>query len=155
MARYPDALELRLNRAFFLERTGKADASVRELRALLAERPGDAHVQNALGYTLADLDRNLPEARQLLTSALAQSPNSAAVLDSMGWLLYREGKYPEALDHLQRASEAGSDPEIDLHIGEVQWAMGDQAGARKTWAKALEEAPDNEKLRKRIERAGP
>jgi tetratricopeptide (TPR) repeat protein len=154
VARYPDALELRLNRAFFLERTGKDEASVRELRALLADRPGDAHVQNALGYTLADLNRSLPEARQLLTSALAQAPNSAAVLDSMGWLLYREGRLPEALDHLQRASAAGADPEIDLHIGEVQWAMGDQAGARKTWVRALEDAPDNEKLRKRIERAG-
>jgi Tfp pilus assembly protein PilF len=155
VGRYPDALELRLNRAFFLERTGKDDASVRELRELLAERPGDAHVQNALGYTLADLNRSLPEARQLLASALAQSPNSAAVLDSMGWLLYREGRYDEALDHLRRASEAGADPEIDLHVGEVQWAMGDQAGARQTWAKALEDAPGNEKLRKRIERAGP
>jgi tetratricopeptide (TPR) repeat protein len=155
VARYPDAFELRLNHAFFLERTGKDEASVRELRALLTDRPGDAHVQNALGYTLADLNRTLPEARQLLTSALAQSPNSAAVLDSMGWLLYREGRLPEALDHLQRASAAGADPEIYLHIGEVQWAMGDQAGARKTWVRALEDAPDNEKLRKRIERAGP
>lgn len=155
VGRYPDALELRLNRAFFLERTGKAEASVRELRTLLDERPGDAHVQNALGYTLADLDKNLPEARLLLTSALAQSPDSAALLDSMGWLLYREGRLTEALDHLRRAGEAGADPEIDLHIGEVQWTMGDQAGARKTWAQALEAAPDNEKLRKRIERAGP
>jgi tetratricopeptide (TPR) repeat protein len=153
--RYPDALELRMNRAFFLERTGKADASLRELRELLADRPGDAHVQNALGYTLADLNQSLPEARQLLTAALAQSPNSAAVLDSMGWLLYREGDYPAALDHLRRASEAGADPEIDLHAGEVQWAMGDRGGARQTWAKALEDAPDNERLRKRIERAGP
>ena len=144
-----------MNRAFYLERTGKVDASLRELRALLADRPGDAHVQNALGYTLADLNQSLPEARQLLTAALAQSPNSAAVLDSMGWLLYREGNYTLALDHLRRAGEAGADPEIDLHAGEVQWAMGDREGARQTWANALEDAPDNEKLRKRLERAGP
>lgn len=154
LERYPDALELRLNHAFFLERTGKQDAAIRDLRALLAERPGDSHIQNALGYTLADRNRNLAEARQLLTAALAQSPDSAAVLDSMGWLLYREGRYPAALAHLQRAAESGADPEIDLHIGEVQWAMGDQAAARKTWAAALEKAPENEKLRQRIERAG-
>jgi len=154
LERYPDALELRLNRAFFLERTGKQDAAIRDLRALLAERPGDSHIQNALGYTLADRNRNLAEARQLLTAALAQSPDSAALLDSMGWLLYREGQYPEALAYLQRAAESGSDPEIHLHIGEVQWAMGDQAAARKTWAAALEEAPENDKLRQRIERAG-
>jgi tetratricopeptide (TPR) repeat protein len=155
LRRYPDALELRLNRAFFLERTGKDDAAIRDLRALLAERPGDSHIQNALGYTLADRDRNLGEARQLLTAALAQSPDNAATLDSMGWLLYREGRFPEALEYLLRARKSGSDPEIDLHVGEVQWAMGDQAAARRTWADALEKSPDNEKLRKRAERAGP
>ena len=111
-------------------------------------------MQNALGYTLADNGRNLPEARDLLTAALAQSPDNAATLDSMGWLLYKEGNYPAALDHLQRASKSGADPEIDLHIGEVQWAMGDQAAARKTWAAALEEAPENDKLRQRLEREG-
>jgi tetratricopeptide (TPR) repeat protein len=155
LARYPDSLELRLNRTFFFERTGKEDAAIRDLRALLVERPGDSQVQNALGYTLADRDRNLPEARQLITAALAQSPDNAATLDSMGWLLFREGKYAEALEYLNRASKAGADPEIDLHIGEVQWAMGEQAAARQTWAKALEQAPENDKLRKRLERAGP
>jgi tetratricopeptide (TPR) repeat protein len=155
LARYPDALELRLNRAFFLERTGKEDAAIRDLRALLAERPGDAHVQNALGYTLADHGKSLPEARGLITAALAQSPDNAATLDSMGWLLYKEGKYTAALDHLQRAKESGADPEIDLHIGEVQWAMGEQKAARETWQAALARAPENKKLRERLERAGP
>jgi tetratricopeptide (TPR) repeat protein len=155
VARYPDALELRLNRAFHLDRSGKDEAAIRELRAILAERPGDAHVQNALGYTLADRNRNLAEARQLVTAALAQSPDNAAMLDSMGWVLFREGNYPAALEHLQHARRNGSDPEIDLHIGEVQWAMGDTAAARKTWTEALGQAPDNEKLRKRLERAGP
>jgi tetratricopeptide (TPR) repeat protein len=155
LSRYPDALELRLNRAFFLERTGKDEAAIRELRALLDERPGDAHVQNALGYTLADRGKDLPEARALLTAALAQSPNNAATLDSMGWLLFKEGRYPEALDHLQRANESAADPEIDLHIGEVQWAMGDQQAARATWQAALEKAPGNKPLRERLERAGP
>jgi tetratricopeptide (TPR) repeat protein len=155
LSRYPDALELRLNRAFFLERTGREDAAIRDLRALLAERPGDAHVQNALGYTLADHGKSLPEAHVLLTAALAQSPDNAATLDSMGWLLYKEGNYPAALDHLQRASKSGADPEIDLHIGEVQWAMGDQQAARATWKAALAKAPENRKLRERMERAGP
>jgi len=155
LSRYPDALELRLNRAFFLERTGKEEAAIRDLRALLAERPGDAHVQNALGYTLVDHGRNLPEARGLITAALAQSPDNAATLDSMGWLLYKEGKYTEALDCLKRANESGADPEIDLHMGEVQWAMGDQKAARETWKAALLKAPDDKRLRERLERAGP
>jgi tetratricopeptide (TPR) repeat protein len=155
LAKFPDALDLRMNRVFFYERTGKEESAIRDLRALLQERPGDAQLQNALGYTLADNDRNLDEARALIVSALAKSPDNAATLDSMGWLLYREGKHTEALGYLQRAAKLASDPEIDLHIGEVQWAMGDQAAARETWQQALVRAPDNEKLRKRLERAGP
>ena len=124
------------------------------MRALLAERPGDSTVQNALGYTLADHDRDLAEARQLITAALAQAPDNVATLDSMGWLLYREKRYAEALQFLERAGKSGADPEIDLHLGEVQWAMGDTDAARKTWAAGLERAPGNEKLRKRLERAG-
>ena len=112
-------------------------------------------MQNALGYTLVDHDRNLPEARGLITAALAQSPDNAATLDSMGWLLYKEGRYTEALDYLKRANEAGADSEIDLHMGEVQWAMGDQKGARATWQAALLKAPEDKRLRERLERAGP
>jgi Tfp pilus assembly protein PilF len=153
--KYPDLLDLRLDRVFLYERTGKDDAAVRDLRALLAERPGDAAVQNALGYTLADRGRQLDEAQTLLTAALAQSPDSAAILDSMGWLLHRQGKQAEALTYLQRSRALGSDPEIDLHVGEVQWALGDQAAARKTWQDALAKYPANKLLQERLERAGP
>ena len=68
---YPDLLDLRMSRVFLYERTGKADKAIRDLRELLAERPGDAAVQNALGYTLADHGKQLDEAQSLLAAALA------------------------------------------------------------------------------------
>jgi tetratricopeptide (TPR) repeat protein len=154
LAQYPEVLDLRLARVFAYERMGKTDASVRELREILDDRPGDPMVQNALGYTLADQDRDLVEARALVTAALAQTPDSAAVLDSMGWVLYREKNYAQALEYLQRAHERDDDAEISLHLGEVQWAQGDEAAARKTWAEALERHPGNKPLEKRIARAG-
>src|SRR5207342_1869034 len=89
---YPDVLDLRMSRVFLYERTGKVDPAIRDLRALLVERPDDAVVQNALGYLLADHDKQLDESQRLLTAALEQSPDSAAILDSMGWLLHRQGK---------------------------------------------------------------
>lgn len=155
LARFPDVLDLHMSRVFFHDRIGQEDAAIRELRALLAERPGDSTVQNALGYTLADHGRDLPEARRLITAALAQAPDNVATLDSMGWLLFREQRYEEALQFLQRAGKSDADPEIDLHLGEVQWAMGNAEAARMTWKAGLERVPDNEKLRKRLERAGP
>lgn len=152
--KYPDVLDLRLARVFAYERLGRGDASVRELRALLAERPGDPVVQNALGYTLADQDRELAEARAMITESLAQTPDSPAVMDSMGWVLYRQKEYAEALGYLQRAQERDDDAEICLHLGEVQWAMGDKDAARKTWREALERHPGARALEKRLASAG-
>jgi tetratricopeptide (TPR) repeat protein len=155
IAQYPDVLDLRMARVFAYEKAGKPDAVVRELRQLLELRPGDAVVQNALGYTLADRNRQLDEADALIAAALAQMPDSAAVLDSMGWVRFRQGRAPEALPYLERARERGSDPEIDLHLGEVQWALGDREAARRTWQQALERRPDDARLKERLQQAGP
>jgi len=155
IARYPDVVDLAMARVFAYERVGRQDAAIKDLRRMLAERPGDAVLENALGYTLADQDRHLDEAQRLVTAALTQMPDSAAVLDSMGWVLFRQGRLPEALQYLQRASDLGEETEIDLHLGEVQWAMGDRDAARATWRQALERQPESEKLKERLERAGP
>jgi tetratricopeptide (TPR) repeat protein len=154
LLQYPDSLDLRMSRVFLFERIDKVEYALRDLRALLRERPGDVSVQNALGYTLADHDKQLDEAHSLVAAALVQSPDSAAVLDSMGWVLHRQGKDAEALGYLRRAQALGNDPEIELHLGEVQWALGDQAGARKTWQQALERRPDDAELQERLKRAG-
>jgi Tfp pilus assembly protein PilF len=154
LERYPDVVDLRMDRVFLYDRIEREEAAIRELRALLAERPGDATIQNALGYTLADNDMGLEEAHSLIVAALAQTPDSAAVLDSMGWVLHRQGRQAEALQYLEKARKSGNDPDIALHIGEVQWAMNDKAAARKTWQEGLQRHPDSENLRKRLERAG-
>jgi tetratricopeptide (TPR) repeat protein len=155
LTQYPDSLDLRMSRVFAYERGGDADAAIRDLRKLLRDRPGDATVQNALGYTLADHDRSLEEAHALIVAALAQTPDNAAVLDSMGWVLFRQGRLPEALEYLQRADALGDDAEIDLHLGEVQWALGDREAARTTWQRALEAYPNDIRLKERLERAQP
>jgi tetratricopeptide (TPR) repeat protein len=152
---YPDVVDLAVARVFAYERVGRNDAAVRELRRLLVERPSDSVLQNALGYTLADQDRQLAEAQELVSAALTQMPDSAAVLDSMGWVLYRQGRLPEALQYLERAGELGTESEIHLHLGEVQWAIGDHDAARATWQQALERQPENAQLKERLERAGP
>ena len=155
IAQYPDSLDLRMARVFAYERAGREDAAIRDLRQLLAERPGDATVQNALGYALADRDKNLDEAATLISASLAQMPDSAAVLDSMGWVLFRQGKAQEALPYLERAGQLGDDPEIALHLGDVQAALGDAAAAKATWQKGLEANPDDARLKERLERARP
>ena len=155
LAQYPDSMDLRMARVFAFERAGRTDAAIRDLRRMLEDRPGDVVVQNALGYTLADRNRQLEEAAALVSAAFVQMPDSAAVLDSMGWVAFRQGRLKEALGYLERARDLGEDVEIDLHLGEVQWALGDQAAARKTWQVALKRRPDDARLKKRLEQAGP
>jgi len=155
LAQYPDSFDLRMARVFAYERASKPEAAIRELRKLLKDRPEDAVVQNALGYTLADRGQSLDEAAALVGAALAQTPDSAAVLDSMGWVRFRQGRFAEALEYLVRARDLGDDAEIDLHLGEVQWALGNRDEARKTWQDALQRHPENARLRERLERAGP
>jgi tetratricopeptide (TPR) repeat protein len=155
LAQYPDSLDLRMSRVFAYERAGDSDDAIRDLRQLLRERPGDTTVQNALGYTLADRGRSLDEAQALVAAALEQTPDNAAVLDSMGWVLFRQGRLQEALTYMQRADRLGDDAEIDLHLGEVQWALGDRDAARATWQQALETYPQDKRLKERLERARP
>jgi tetratricopeptide (TPR) repeat protein len=155
LVQYPDSFDLRMARVFAYERAGKPDAAIRELRKLLKDRPDDAVVQNALGYTLADRVQSLDEAAALVGAALLQTPDSAAVLDSMGWVRFRQGKLAEALEYLMRARDLGDDAEIDLHLGEVQWALGNRDQARKTWQDALQRHPENARLKERLERARP
>jgi tetratricopeptide (TPR) repeat protein len=152
IAAYPDQEELRYSRAFVLERLGRVDDAIKELRAVAKRRPEDASALNALGYTLADHGRSLPEAERLIRAALERRPDSAAIQDSLGWVLHRRGRSVEALEWLKRAYANEPDPEIAAHLGEVQWALGDRAGAERTWRTALEKTPGNRHLQEALDR---
>ena len=152
IATYPDVLELKYARATVLERGGAPDAAIAELRGVVREHPTDPIACNALGFTLADHRRHLDEAQRLISGALAVRPDSAAIQDSMGWVLYRRGENAEALKWLEKAHAADPDPEIAYHLGEVRWALGDRSGARQTWQDALDKSPSERRLREAMAR---
>jgi tetratricopeptide (TPR) repeat protein len=151
--RYPDSVSLRLQKSFLLERIGRARNSVEVLEALYEDRPADPVVMNALGYTLVDNTRDHQRGYELIEAALQQSPDSGAILDSMGWALHKLRRNEEALQYLERARERIADPEVDLHIGEVQWSLGRRDEAISTWRAGVERYPDDQALRERLERA--
>ncbi|MBS0373215.1 MAG: tetratricopeptide repeat protein [Proteobacteria bacterium] len=150
-AAYPDRAELRLARATVLEQGGEIDAALGELRAIARSRPADPTAANALGFTLADHNRELGEAERLIRQALTARPDSAAIRDSLGWVLYRRGRGAEGLEWLRRAYAAESDPEIATHVGEVEWSLGDRSGAERTWRSALDRNPGDPHLLKALE----
>jgi tetratricopeptide (TPR) repeat protein len=154
IATYPDREELRYALATVLEHDGKVDAALAELRGVLRVRPLDPTAENALGFTLADHSRSLPEAETLIRAALADKPDSAAIRDSLGWVLYRRGQSAAAVDWLKRAYAGEPDPEIAAHLGEAEWASGDQAAAQATWRAALERSPGDPHVEAAVARHG-
>jgi tetratricopeptide (TPR) repeat protein len=150
LEQYPDASELRFARVFQLESMDRVDEAIKELRALVENRPGDPVALNALGYTLVDRTRHHREGLELIEQSLQQTPDNGAVLDSMGWALHRADRNDEALEYLQRSRRRINDPEVEMHLGEVLLALGRKDEARETLQKALERYPDNEKLKQRI-----
>lgn len=149
---YPDAVELRFARIFQLESADKVDECISELRKLVADRPNDPAATNALGYTLVDRTRHHKEGLQLIEQALAETPDSGAVLDSMGWALFRVGRHQDALGYLEQAKRRISDPEVDLHLGEVLLALDRKNDARDLWQKASERYPENDEIKQRLQK---
>lgn len=152
LAAFPNDKDLLYGRAMTLIEMGRVAAAERDLRAILAKDPNDPHVLNALGYTLADHTDRLQEAAHLVARAYAQRPHDPAVIDSMGWLAYRQGRLHAALNYLSAAWELANDPEIGAHYGEVLWKLGRHAQARRIWQQALQAHSDNTLLNSTIKR---
>ncbi|MGH8144968.1 MAG: tetratricopeptide repeat protein [Rhodanobacteraceae bacterium] len=128
--------------------SGNTDAALADFRRVLKLKPGNVEAMNALGFTLADANRDLPEATKLLKQALAAKPDEAAIMDSWGWLQYRLGHFGKAESWLSRAWNKGADPDVGVHLGEVLWKLGQHQRARKVFAKVRALDPRNAALRR-------
>lgn len=151
----PGNTDLLYSRSLLYERIGRIDLSETDLRAVLLREPENASALNALGYTLADQTNRYQEAYELIQQALKLEPEDPAIIDSMGWVLYRLGRMEEAVAYLRRALSIQFDNEIAAHLGEILWVMGHERAARSLVEDALEKSPDNEHLlnvKKQIEK---
>lgn len=139
--------EALLSLSLVYEDLGRDEDMLEVLERLHETHADDPVVQNALGYTLADLDRDLARAERLIRSALASDPDNPAFLDSLGWVLYRGGKAVDAFDYLVRAVNAlPDDPVILEHLARVLHSMGQQERAESTARRALAAGADPESV---------
>jgi tetratricopeptide (TPR) repeat protein len=141
--------------AMTAERLDQFAESEKRLRRVLALEPNRPDANNALGYGLADRNERLDEARTLIEKAHKLSPDDAAILDSMGWIAFRQGRLKEAEDYLRQSFAKFQDGEIAAHLGEVLWAQGRKAEAREMWQTQLKAQPDSEILKKTLKRFDP
>lgn len=134
---------------------GQTDLAVQDFRSLLKLKPDDIDASNALGYTLVDANRDLPEAEQLIAKARAARPNDPAIADSWGWLQYRLGHLDQAVQSLRGAWQAAKDADVGVHLGEALWAQGNHADARHVFDEVRKIDPHNASLQSVLKRLHP
>ncbi|HEV8094667.1 MAG TPA: tetratricopeptide repeat protein [Burkholderiales bacterium] len=148
----PKQPDLMYDYALTAEKLNRVDLLESNLRELIELKPDHAHAYNALGYSLADRNERLAEARKLIEKALELAPEDYYIMDSMGWVLYRMGDLKGAAQQLRRAWQGRPDGEIGAHLGEVLWVLGERAEAEGVWREALEASPESDTLQKTIQR---
>ncbi|MBI5899397.1 MAG: tetratricopeptide repeat protein [Rhodocyclales bacterium] len=151
----PDQDDLLYEVSLAAEKLGQLDVVERHLRRLIALKPESPQGYNALGYTFADHNIRLDEAAALVDKALSLAPDDSFILDSKGWVLFRQGKLDAALETLQKAYARQPDAEIAAHVGEVLWQLGRKDEARSIWIEANKAHPGNEALNATIKRFLP
>ena len=147
MLEYPDSVELRYAAASLEEESGNVRAALHELRSVARQRPDDPAALNAYGYTLADHRRHLGRAHDLIERAYAAAPKNAAILDSFGWLLFRQGRGEDALSYLNAAYADDHGGDIAAHLGEVLWHLGRRSDADRIWSEGSRMDADNALLK--------
>ncbi|MEH6591754.1 MAG: tetratricopeptide repeat protein [Halioglobus sp.] len=151
---YPQSTALLYSRSIIAEQQDNLALMESDLRSIIAKEPDNASALNALGYSLANRTERYDEAYPLIVRALELQPDEPAILDSMGWILYRQGSYPEALEFLSRAYIKFPDPEVAAHLGEVLWVTGETDAAVDVWRGAMLKDPDHKILKETLERLG-
>ena len=155
LAGQPDNTELLYEAALLADRNGKPQLLESHLKHLLSVKPDHAHALNALGYSYADRNIRLAEAEEMVNKALLQLPDDPFITDSLGWVLFRQGKLDDALKTLEKAYAIQADPEIAAHLGEVIWSLGRKEDAQRLLKDAARQHPDNEALTATIKKLLP
>jgi tetratricopeptide (TPR) repeat protein len=150
LQKFPSDADLSYELAISAEKLGRPDEMEQVLRSLILAKPDYHAAYNALGYSLADRNQRLPEARALVQKALQFAPDDPFIIDSLAWVEFRSGNLAESLALLQKAFTARPDAEIAAHLGEVLWELNQRDQASATWQQGLQLNRDNETLKSTI-----
>jgi predicted Zn-dependent protease len=148
----PKDTELLYDQAMMAEKLDRFPEMEKLLRQLIAAKPDHAQAYNALGYSMAERNVRLPEAKALIQKALEFAVGDPFITDSLGWVEFRMGNQTEATKILESAYKSKPDPEIAAHLGEVYWAAGQKDKALAVWKEGLLLNGENETLLQTLKR---
>lgn len=150
-----DAWPVYYERGVAHERARQWPEAEADLEHALRLAPDQPIVLNYLGYSWADRGIRLVEARKMIERAVAQRPDDGAILDSLGWVMLRQGEKSNALGLLERAVNLEpEDAAINAHLGDAYWEVGRKLEATFQWRRALTLKPepdDRARIEKRLQ----
>ena len=130
-------------RGISFERGGHWDKAEADFKKALELQPDQPDVLNYLAYSWLTMNKNLPQAKQYLETALQQRPDDAHIIDSMGEAQYLSGDFPGAVASFEKAVDLmPEDPTTNEHLGDAYWRVGRQTEAQFQWNRALTFKPD-------------
>jgi len=141
--KYADSAEFYFDFGLLFEKNKDFDLMEANLKKAISLKPDYAIAYNALGYSYADRNVKLDDAKKYIEIALSIEPQNHYILDSMGWVHFRLGNYDIAYEFITKAYAIQEDPEIAAHLGEVLWKQGKENEAMSVWQGSLEKFPEN------------
>ena len=143
------------SRGIALERAGQWERAEADFLRALELEPEQPLVLNYLGYSWVEKGRHLERALEMIERAVEQRPTDGYIVDSLGWAMYRLGRFADAVRHLERAVvPRPEDPVINDHLGDAYWQVGRRLEARFQWSHALvldPEPDDRETIMAKLE----
>ena len=153
LGRFPNDDELHFYMAMVYEKTGNFDGMVAQLKRTIEINPSYADALNYLGYSYAEKGIKLDKALGLVQKALKLKPDSGYIVDSLGWVYYKMGKFNDALTELTHAvSLEKEDPIILEHLGDVYSSLGRKQDAVNTWEKSIQFGAGEQGLKERVQK---
>ena len=141
--KYNDSAEFYFDFGLLYEKNKDFESMEKHLKKAISLKPDYAIAYNALGYSYADRNIKLDDAKKYIEIALSIDSQNHYILDSMGWVHFRLGNYDIAYEFITKAYTIQEDPEIAAHLGEVLWKQGKQNEAISIWQSSLEKFPEN------------
>ena len=153
MTQIPNSKALNYEAAMVAEEMDNLKLAESHLRAAIKIDPNFANAYNSLGYTLLERTKRVKEAAANINKAYELDPNNPFILDSKGWLAFKQKKYKEAVTYLAEATKKVQEQDIYLHLIEAYWRAGERSEAqavymraRSLWPKSAELAALKKKL---------
>ncbi|MBW1812619.1 MAG: tetratricopeptide repeat protein [Deltaproteobacteria bacterium] len=130
----------------------KKPECIDSLKRVIAIDPKHANALNYLGYTYAELGKNLDEAERLILEALKFKPNDGYITDSLGWVYYKKGLFKKAIEILEKAvSLVPDDPTMLEHLGDAHFKLNNKPDALKFYKLSLKNKNEKENSKETLE----